>query len=77
MVNGAGTVFATVGVGGAGLYEVNENDPEMGYFAAWSGKNHDPAFGTLDVTATGDQLSARFVPAKGFNFPDTFTIGQP
>jgi hypothetical protein len=77
MVNGAGTVFATVGVGGAGLYEVNENDPEMGYFAAWSGKNHDPAFGTLDVTATGDQLSARFVPAKGFNFTDTFTIGQP
>jgi len=77
MVNGAGTVFATVGVGGAGLYAVNENDPEAGYFAAWSGKNHDPAFGTLDVTATGDQLSARFVPAKGFNFTDTFTIGQP
>jgi hypothetical protein len=77
MVKGAGTVFATVGVGGVGLYDVHQDDPEAGYFAAFSGKNRDAAFGTLDVTATADQLSARFVPAKGFNFTDTFTIARP
>jgi hypothetical protein len=77
MVKGSGTVFATVGVGGVGLYDVNGSDPEAGYFAASSGKNRDAAFGTLDVTATAGQLSARFVPAKGFSFTDAFTIGQP
>jgi hypothetical protein len=74
MVKGAGTVFATVGVGGESLYEVNPRDTEAGYFAAWSGKNRDPAFGTLDVTATADRLSARFVPAKGYTFTDAFSI---
>ena len=77
MAKGDGTVFATVGVGGAGLYDVHGNDSEAGYFAAWSGKNRDAAFGTLDVTVTADQLSARFVPAMGFNFTDAFTIGPP
>jgi hypothetical protein len=77
MVKGAGTVFATVGVGGVGLYDVHQDDPEAGYFAAFSGKNRDAAFGTLDVTATADQLSARFVPAKGFNFTDSFSIARP
>ena len=76
MVQGAGTVFATVGAGGVGLYDVNDNDPEVGYFAAWSGKNRDPALGTLDVTATADRLSARFVPAQGYTFTDSFTISR-
>jgi hypothetical protein len=74
MLKGAGTVFTTVGVGGQSLYDVNTNDPEAGYFAAWSGKNHDPAYGTLDVTVTADRLSARFVPAKDYTFTDAFTI---
>jgi hypothetical protein len=56
------------------LYEVNDNDSEARYFAAWSGKNRDPALGTLDVTATPGRLSARFVPAKGYTFTDAFTI---
>jgi hypothetical protein len=76
MVKGGGTVFTTVGVGGVGFYDVNNNDSEAGYFATWSGGNRDPAFGTLDVTATADQLSARFVPAKGYSFTDAFTIGR-
>jgi hypothetical protein len=74
MVKGAGTVFATIGVGGEGLYDVNNTDSEAGYFATWSGGNRDPAFGTLDVTVTADNLSARFVPAKGYTFTDSFTI---
>ena len=38
MVQGSGTVFATVGVGGVGLYNVHADDPEMQYFASTSGK---------------------------------------
>lgn len=74
VVQGAGTVFTTVGTGGVGLYDVSGNDSEAGYFAAWSGKNHDPALGTLDVTATKDRLSAKFVPASGYSFTDRFDI---
>lgn len=74
MAKGAGTVFATVGTGGRGLYDVNDGDPESAYFATWSGKNRDPALGTLDVTATADRLSAKFVPADGYTFTDTFDI---
>ena len=74
MAQGSGTVFATVGVGGVGLYNVRSEDPEMRYFASTSGKNQDPAFGTLDVMATADELAARFVPADGYSFSDSFTL---
>jgi len=30
----------------------------------------------MDVTATADQLAARFVPAKGGSFTDASTIGR-
>lgn len=74
MVQGAGTVFATIGVGGVGLYDVHNDDPEAGYFATWSGKNRNPTLGTLDVTATSADLAARFVPAAGYSFSDSFTL---
>ncbi|MFF2028925.1 metallophosphoesterase [Arthrobacter sp. NPDC058192] len=74
MVQGSGTVFATVGVGGVGLYNVKSGDPEMPYFATTSGKNQNPAFGTLDVRATAEELAARFVPAEGYTFSDSFTL---
>jgi len=74
MEAGAGTVFTTVGTGGSGLYNVHDDDPEAGYFATWSGKNRNPALGTLDVTATDDSLTARFVPADGSSFTDSFKI---
>ncbi|MCU1548350.1 MAG: phosphohydrolase [Arthrobacter sp.] len=74
MVQGAGTVFVTVGVGGVGLYNVKNNDPEVGYFATYSGKNRNPTLGTLNVTATERDLAARFVPVEGDNFTDSFTL---
>ena len=74
MEQGSGTVFVTVGVGGVGLYNVSSNDPEAGYFSTWSGKNRNPTFGTLDVTASAEQLAARFVPAEGYSFTDSFTL---
>lgn len=74
MMQGGGTVFASIGVGGREPREVDANDPEARYFAALSGKNRNPAMGTLDVTATADRLAARFVPAEGYDFTDSFTI---
>ncbi|WP_427128991.1 metallophosphoesterase [Pseudarthrobacter sp. S9] len=74
MAQGSGTVFATIGVGGVGLYNVNADDPEAGYFASSSGKNRNPALGTLHVTATAAELAARFVPAEGYTFSDSFTL---
>lgn len=74
LTQGSGTVFVTVGVGGVGLYDVQNNDPEVGYFATWSGKNRSPALGTLDVTASAERLDARFVPAEGYTFKDSFTL---
>ena len=71
---GKGTVFAGVGTGGLGGHKVQADDPEAGYFAAWSGANKDPALGTLDVTITNARLDARFVPAPGYSFTDRFSI---
>lgn len=74
LVQGRGTVFVTVGVGGVGHHDVQPSDPEAGLFAVWSGKNLDRALGTLDVTLTDSRLDARFVPAAGFTFTDAFTV---
>ena len=65
MVQGSGTVFATVGVGGVGLYNVNEEDPEAGYFASWSGKNRNATLGTLDVIATAADCPPASFPPRG------------
>ncbi len=71
---GSGTVFVTVGTGGAELRDVNDDDPEAPYFASTNGDNTDPTWGSLEITATTDQLTARFVPAAGGSFRDAFTI---
>jgi hypothetical protein len=71
---GQGTVFVTIGVGGVSPNKVSDNDSEAGYFAVWSGKNRDPAQGTLDVKVTASRLDVRFVPAEGFSFTDNFVV---
>lgn len=76
LARGAGTVFATVGTGGTALRDVTATDPEAGYFAASSGLNSNPTWGNIDVSATADQLTARFLPAIGGNFTDSFTISE-
>ncbi|WP_210481474.1 PKD domain-containing protein [Naasia sp. SYSU D00948] len=77
MVKGAGTVFATVGTGGQVLREVHATDPEAPYMVANQGSNLNGTFGSLEVTATGTALSARFVRAAGGTFTDSFSIGPP
>jgi Calcineurin-like phosphoesterase len=74
MVRGEGTVFAIPGTGGVELREVNAADPEAPYFAAWSGSNHLPTWGNLDVRVTTDALTATFQPTGGAGFTDSFTI---
>jgi 3',5'-cyclic AMP phosphodiesterase CpdA len=71
---GAGTVFATIGTGGVALRDVFTADPEAGYFAASSGQNSNPTWGSLNVTATATTLTAGFAPATGGTFTDGFTI---
>lgn len=74
LVKGMGTVTATVGTGGTGLYDINSADSEINYFAATSGANKSPTWGVLDVAATVDSLEASFQPASGAGFTDAFTI---
>jgi hypothetical protein len=70
---GAGTVFVTVGTGGAPLRTVQTDDPEAPYFAAYSGENANPAHGLLDLRFTDDWLSGRFLATAG-SFRDEFSI---
>lgn len=74
MAKGAGTVFAIVGTGGTTLRSLTMTDSELPYFAAYSGLNQGPSWGSLDVTASSTGLRAQFVPAIG-TFRDVFTIG--
>ncbi|MGY1802647.1 PKD domain-containing protein [Blastococcus sp. SYSU D00922] len=74
MIQGAGTVFATSGLGGQERRTVNLADTEAGYFATASGGNLSPTDGFLDVEATADHLTARFVPVAAGTFTDTFAI---
>lgn len=74
MVKGAGTVFAIVGTGGTPARDVNLSDSEAGYFAAWSGLNANPTWGSLDVSATDSTFSAHFARAAGGSMSDSFVI---
>ncbi len=75
---GAGTVFVIVGTGGTGLLDVNESDPEAGYFASWMGRNSNPRKGVLKVMLSDTSLSAQFVGSTPGIFTDSFVIdGTP
>ncbi|HET7415055.1 MAG TPA: metallophosphoesterase [Arthrobacter sp.] len=75
MAAGAGTVFVTVGTGGQDLREVHTDVPEAPYFAASSGAGKNPTHGTLQIQASEEALTGRFLPAVG-NFTDNFSISK-
>ncbi|WP_209308925.1 PKD domain-containing protein [Blastococcus sp. CT_GayMR16] len=75
MRQGAGTVLATVGVGGRSFTTLPASDSETAYFATISGGNRNPAYGYLDVRATEDDLRAQFVATTG-TLTDSFTIDR-
>jgi PKD repeat protein len=77
LTKGAGTVFATVGTGGQALREVRHaTDPEAPYFATWAGSNVNPTWGSLNITANSDTLTASFDRADGGTFTDNFVISS-
>ncbi len=69
-----GTTFVTVGTGGTGLRDVHGSDSERRYFAALSGKDRDPSYGSLDVQVSADRLTATFVPVAGGRFTDRLVL---
>ena len=74
VATGGGTTFVTVGTGGTPLRDVHGADSESPYFAALSGKNRQPSYGSLDVQVTADRLTASFVPVLGGTFTDRLTL---
>jgi calcineurin-like phosphoesterase family protein len=72
---GSGPVFVITGAFGQGLYAVDPQDPEAGYFARWMGVNANPTHGFLRVVVSATELSAEFVSSAGGSFTDRFTIG--
>lgn len=77
LVAGAGTVFVTAGTGGTGLRDSYADDAEAPYFAAVSGANAEPTWGSLELTVSRDSLAARFAPAAGAGFDDSFVLHRP
>jgi len=77
MAKGAGTVFATVGTGGAPMRDINLADSEAGYFASYSAANANPTWGVLEMTATATELSASFTRSSGGTFTDSFLLAPP
>lgn len=69
----SGTIFATVGTGGAAVREVEPGSP---FFAALSGSNLEPAYGVLEIQVSAVELRAEFVPAEPTDFADAFTIAR-
>ena len=71
---GRGSLVTVVGTGGVRLRDVSSTDPEAGYFAVTSGRNANPTWGALNVTATKDSLQGAFLRAAGGSLTDTFSI---
>ena len=76
-VQGAGTVFSSIGTGGVPLSRVPSTDGERPYFAAFEGQDSNPSWGFLDVVADASRLSATFRRTSGGTFTDAYTIVRP
>lgn len=70
-----GTIIVISGAGGRNLRDVNLDDPEIGYFDAWSGENVERSFGYNTFNVSENQISAKFFSTIG-SFSDSFSIIQ-
>lgn len=72
---GDGTVFVTAGVTGrTGMYKIDPNDSEAGYFAHFMGPDHPEAGnGYVEIAATPSSLELRFVGVTS-DFSDGFIV---
>ncbi len=74
-VRGSGTLSVIVGTAGRPLYDVNTNDPEAGYFAAWMGANVTPRHGFVRLSVSDQAIEGRFVGSTDTSsFSDHFRI---
>lgn len=74
-VRGHGTVSVIVGTAGRLLYDMNANEPEAGYFAAWMGANVMPRHGFLRLSVSDQAIEGRFVGSTDTSsFTDHFVI---
>jgi hypothetical protein len=73
----AGSVFLIAGMGGQALYDINNTDPDFGYFAKLMAANANPTYGIVRLTLSNTQLTSEFVRASGGSFSDHFTISKP
>ena len=82
-IKGTGTVFVISGNFGQSLYNINTNDPEINYFAAWTGSNINPTFGFVQYNISSSKikyggfdtkLSSKFIRSFGGTFNDSFNI---
>lgn len=71
---GVGPVQVVVGTGGAGLYEVELDQPEGPYMAAVTGANADPAYGLVELTVGPRAITGRFQATTGGAYTDSFAI---
>jgi hypothetical protein len=70
-----GTVLATVGTGGQGLYPIDPAAVRLPYMASYAGQGPDGAFGVLRISADADTLSGAFVTAAGVQ-RDSFSVSR-
>ena len=71
---GAGPVFVIAGMGGGELYDVNQDDPEAGYFTTVMGQNRNPRFGFVSLELSPEQVAAEFAGSSSGDFSDRFVI---
>jgi hypothetical protein len=72
-----GSVILIAGMGGQTLYNINNTDPDYGYFAKLMAANANPTYGVVRFTLSSTQLTSEFLRASGGDFHDTFSITKP
>ena len=72
---GEGTLLSIPGTGGQELRSVHIDRPDAQYFAYWSGKDEDPAYGPMIVDLEADRLNAHFSGVDGVR-RDMFSINR-
>jgi hypothetical protein len=70
-------VILIAGMGGQTLYDINNTDPDYGYFARLMAANANPTYGAVRFTISSTQLTSEFLRASGGDFRDTFSITKP
>jgi hypothetical protein len=73
---GRGTVLVINGSGGRDLDEVDDADPEAGYFEEIVGRNNGASHGYLKLTITSQELRGTYVVAAGETVSDSFRISR-